>query len=440
MPLSPQDYLMNVPSPPQGVMGGVMQGLSLANIMEQRELAKQRAAREEQLFGQRMAAGEQTMRAQRQAMALRTRQAEQQRRAAIELRKDLSDLATKENPTDRDYNTLLLKHPQMSNVLKQSNEMLGEGEKKRITNDSIQIYSALENNRPDLAENILTEKLTAAENAGNEKQIAVLKSTLTTLRTSPEAAKTTAGLMLSSLLGAENFAEQFSKLRETARAEKLAPTELKKAKAEANKAIMTSPIPLTKDAEKLINESVISATKTMTVAKQYDKLAGDLEKKIKAAGVVGVTVEAVKKILGTEEQVTALRQEYRRLRNSAVLDMLPPGVASDKDIEIAMGAFPSDVSNPNLIASFMRGMAKLQRYDSKMNNEKADWISRVGNLGSTTNDITIEDETISKGTRFTEHITNKLFGGKMRLCPTGLNTCHECEWFDSACEHKEGEQ
>jgi len=219
MPLSPQDYLMNVPSPAQGVMGGVMQGLSLANIMEQRELGKQRAAREEQLFGQQMAAGEQAIRAQRQAMALRTRQAEQQRQSALVLRADLSNLATMEAPSAKDYNSLLLKHPQMAKTLQQSFEMMGEGEKKRITNDSIQIYSALENNRPDLAENILSEKLTAAENAGLDKQVATLKSTLATLKASPEAAKTTAGLMLSSSLGADKFATQFQKLREAAKTE-----------------------------------------------------------------------------------------------------------------------------------------------------------------------------------------------------------------------------
>jgi len=212
MPLSPQDYLMNVPSPAQGVMGGVIQGLSLANIMEQRELRKQRAAREEQLFGQRMAASE-------QAMALRTRQAEQQKQSALVLRTDLSNLATMEAPSAKDYNSLLLKHPQMAKTLKQSFELMGSGEQKRIINDSIQIYSALENNRPDLAKNILTEKLTAAENAGLDKQVATLKSTLATLEASPEAAKTTAGLMLSSSLGADKFATQFQKLREAAKTE-----------------------------------------------------------------------------------------------------------------------------------------------------------------------------------------------------------------------------
>jgi len=219
MPLSPQDYLMNVPSPAQGVMGGVMQGLSLANIMEQREFGKQRAAREEQLFGQQMAASEQAMRVQRQTMALKAREAEQQRQAALVLRTDLSNLATMKTPTAKDYNSLLLKHPQMADTLKQSYEMMGSVEKKRITNDSIQIYSALENNRPDLAKNILTEKLTAAENAGLDKQVATLKSTLATLEASPEAAKTTAGLMLSSSLGADKFADQFQKLKATARAE-----------------------------------------------------------------------------------------------------------------------------------------------------------------------------------------------------------------------------
>lgn len=262
MPISPRDYLINVPSPTQGVMGGVMQGLSLANIMEQREFGKQRAAREEQLFQQRMTAGEQAMRAQRQAMALRTRQAEQQKQAALVLRADLSNLATTKSPTARDYNSLLLKHPQMAKTLEQSFEMMGAGEKKRITNDSIQIYSALENNRPDLAKNILTEKLTAAENAGLDKQVATLKSTLATLEASPEAAKTTAGLMLSSSLGADKFADQFQKLREASKTE----VEIKAIEAELEEEKKEGFADPTKkfDAEKKLRDEYVKNTKTFT--------------------------------------------------------------------------------------------------------------------------------------------------------------------------------
>ena len=49
--------------------------------------------------------------------------------------------------------------------------------------------------------------------------------------------------------------------------------------------------------------------------------------------------------MGNENKVSELRQQYRAIRNTAALGGLPPGAASDKDIEMAMSGFPTDTAN-----------------------------------------------------------------------------------------------
>jgi len=84
-------------------------------------------------------------------------------------------------------------------------------------------------------------------------------------------------------------------------------------------------------------------------------------------------------LTGQEDYLKSLRTKYVGLRNSQLVSNLPPGVASDKDIEMALAGFPSEFSNPDTISSFLRGMSKLEKYNAKLNNFKAEGISNNGN-------------------------------------------------------------
>jgi len=59
---------------------------------------------------------------------------------------------------------------------------------------------------------------------------------------------------------------------------------------------------------------------------------------------------------------------------------LPPGVATDKDIELALKGIPPENANAATLASFLRGSAKLQDIDSAINNAKTDWLSQNNGL------------------------------------------------------------
>ena len=65
-------------------------------------------------------------------------------------------------------------------------------------------------------------------------------------------------------------------------------------------------------------------------------------------------------ISGEQDDMDLLKANYNTLKNDQVIKNLPPGVASDKDIAIAREGWPPPNANPAYIASFLRGVQKMQ--------------------------------------------------------------------------------
>lgn len=412
MPIQPIDYSIDVQSPIEATVQGLQLGKGIADLRAQQEAA------------------------------------ELKRQQAQILRADLNALVSNPNATAADYGQMITKHPQLSEQLKRGWDVLDEGVKQSRLSQGSQVYAALQSNRPDIAIAKLKEQAEANRNSGDEQQAKALEDAARLVELNPDSAKTTVGLMLASTIGPEKFAETFGKLGAEQITMELHTGELKKqlldqgkTEAETNKAIVAAKkmeaeiaktnaeagkiaqesalkkaelenvrvgdIDLSKNAEKLINESVSAAANLRSLSNQYEKLADSFDADI-SSGVPGRVSESVKKLYGSENRITRLRQEYKRLRNSQVLDNLPPGVASDKDIEIAMGAFPEDTANPVEIASFLRGVSKLQTYDAKLNDIKAEWVNDNGSLGRARREIIVGGTTYPRGANLSDVIAEQL--------------------------------
>ena len=131
-------------------------------------------------------------------------------------------------------------------------------------------------------------------------------------------------------------------------------------------------------------------------------MAGELEKSGASGGSWGSWGESFKRFSGGENAITELRQQYTRLRSSQVSKMLPPGTASDKDIAIVMSGFPSETANPNLVASFLRGMSKLNNIDAENKTAQAEWVNNVGHLGKSRQDMEVLGIKTPAGSSFPE--------------------------------------
>ncbi len=97
-----------------------------------------------------------------------------------------------------------------------------------------------------------------------------------------------------------------------------------------------------------------------------------------------------------------MRNEYARVRNSLAIKSLPPGPATDKDIELALRGFPSEYASGDEIARFLRGMAKMQRIDAEVSNAQAQWVGAFKNNGPARADVEIAGVPVKRGEPFSE--------------------------------------
>jgi hypothetical protein len=129
------------------------------------------------------------------------------------------------------------------------------------------------------------------------------------------------------------------------------------------------------DTRKLVNESAVTAAASKQSADQYNDLAKRLDAAGGGFGAATSFADYLRKATGAQSPLTELRQEYTRIRNSAAIKSLPPGVATDKDIELALKGIPPENANASTMASFLRGMGNLQDIEASVANAKTDWLA-----------------------------------------------------------------
>ena len=374
-------------------------------------------------------------------------QLQQEKQNAIEMQKELAELTadpSKINP--KSINALMLKYPSMAESLKIPAERIDEQTRQNRIQQAQTTANYLRVGQPDKAIELLKSYKTGAENAGDVDTANSFDALITTIEESPEAGLLGLGAFQAANMKGEDFAASWEKIQSTQEKIKLEPTVLKQklqdleiGEANINKLIIDAKegearikktnadaanvaadtaikkaqlgkervVELTKDGEKLVNESVEKSVNSKSLAFQYRALADGLNENL-TSGLVGKAEEKIKSVWGSTDQVSRLRQEYQRLKNTQVLNSLPPGVASDKDIELATAAFPEATDNPETIALFLHGMSRLQEWDAAMNEFKATWVNNNGNLGNLSKDMVIDGETYPAGTKFTEALNRKI--------------------------------
>lgn len=123
------------------------------------------------------------------------------------------------------------------------------------------------------------------------------------------------------------------------------------------------------------NESVEAGAR----ARQLKFLADDLRRiETIGGGAPARFSEFLKVQLGTQDDVTELRRRFNAIRSSEAVQNLPPGVASDKDIELALKGFPRDDAPKEQIISFLQGAHKMARFREEYNRIKSELISEKG--------------------------------------------------------------
>ena len=165
-------------------------------------------------------------------------------------------------------------------------------------------------------------------------------------------------------------------------------------------------------AQKDVNAAAVAAGAATQQATRLNSLATELSGLNAWSGAAGSAAEYLKRATGSQNAQTLLRQEYVRMRQSLVSQALPPGAASDKDIALAMEGFLPSNADPQAMASFLRGMAKVQSITAEVETARGDWLTNNrGSLGRAAQPFqagrfrTVPGETFAG---FTDRVTREL--------------------------------
>lgn len=126
-------------------------------------------------------------------------------------------------------------------------------------------------------------------------------------------------------------------------------------------------------------KTIDSAVSAENNVGKFSSLANDIEQSNISGGYLGGKFsETLKELTGSQDAITDLRREVNSVKASQATANLPPGSASDADVKLAMGPFPTDNANKKQLASWLRGLSKLQQINADFHNFKADYISDNG--------------------------------------------------------------
>lgn len=166
---------------------------------------------------------------------------------------------------------------------------------------------------------------------------------------------------------------------------------------------------LSPGAEKLVNDLVTDSAAAQTQSQKLNSLADRYAKESQAGGMWTRGWAGFKRATGfSNDEQNAMMREYDRLINSEVLKALPPGPATDKDIEMARKGFPPSNADSTTITTFLRGVAKMSEVDAAHKQMKAEWVNQNGQLGSSKRDIEVLGVRVPQGTPFTEFYQKNL--------------------------------
>ena len=151
----------------------------------------------------------------------------------------------------------------------------------------------------------------------------------------------------------------------------------------------------------MLNEAIATSQdlerrqfEALQLASRFDNFPADALRGQLAGGLS----EWFKGQLGLEDKdVTQLLTDYRRVVNGLVLADLPPGVASDTDIMLARRGYPGEYADPEVIASYLRGVAKAQAIERAQARHRAEYLSSRRATGEMGSEGLLQDWELRKG-------------------------------------------
>lgn len=436
--VSPIDYTLDVVNPFQAALQGYNQGTIIASNQDALEAKRLEEARKQQQF-----------------LAQQLQQ------------KDMYEFSLIPNKTYDDFVNFTTRYPQLTEQYKKSWEIMDAGQKQQSLSTAAQVMSAIKTGNPAVAQEILEDQAKAYENSGQKESAFNMRRMKGLISKDPNSIYSSLGLF-GTTVSPDEFATMMDKMGTNIRADEMQPYDIAESQAKTGlvkaqtqgqtientykpqqlqgsidqtqsqiavnyatienmaerlgldkdklatetelklQELNPSNIKLSDGAQKIVNDTMISSVASEQAANQQLDLANRIESAGGGFGAFSRFGEWIKGQTGNQSAMTELRNEYTRVRNSQAMKMLPPGPATDKDIELAMKGLPPETADSKTIASFLRGMAKMNQRDAAYQQMQAEWINQVGGMGSTKRDVEVLGVKIPAGTTFQKFATSNM--------------------------------
>ena len=137
---------------------------------------------------------------------------EQELELAKNMQLELGALARNPNATATDFTQMMIKYPSLSKDLEKSWGVLSAEQKNNEVSYGSQVLFALEGGQPDMAKNLINERITALRNSGREEEAKKQEILLGVIDTNPDVAKVSTNLSLVAALGPEKYQDLRTKI------------------------------------------------------------------------------------------------------------------------------------------------------------------------------------------------------------------------------------
>lgn len=152
--------------------------------------------------------------------------------------------------------------------------------------------------------------------------------------------------------------------------------------------------------EKALDSAVGGAATSRSSAASMEELASRWETDKPTSGIFGSAQSTWNKMTGSDTGLRDLRIRTSQFLNSQALKYLPPGPATDRDVELAREGVPTNMDDPKLVANWLRAQARNEKRDAAFNDFRAEWISAQGNPGQAKTAANISGLDVKKGESF----------------------------------------
>jgi hypothetical protein len=172
-------------------------------------------------------------------------------------------------------------------------------------------------------------------------------------------------------------------------------------------------------AEKQLDMASTDAAEASSAASRYMTLADQIKASAMSGGLKSTWTEYIKEQTGNQDEVTGLRKQAMQIVNSEAIKNLPPGPATDRDIEMVRAPFPTDKASPEYVANWLSAVARLNEKRAEFSEYKANFISENGSLRTRSGESLIsswrkqqQEQMKSAPTGATQGIANPAATGK----------------------------